>query len=252
MRTLGVFLLGLMPFVHLPQSSLPKGGDKDRAEAIEFLHGLQKCVADNNRSCVASMVAYPIGFTSDHETGGKALVIRSPEELVAHYDEVFGPLIRRALSNQSDESLALNWGHVYVVGGDQQIWLERSNGNGFKVTAIGVAKYHLAGIDDAREAESFFRDFQNAVRASDKPRVASMIDFPIVVVLGGHRVKFANGSQLGRSYDLIFNAKVRDAVLQQDPSRLRPNWRGLIVGDGEIWFTKEGDSDVFKVIAINP
>jgi hypothetical protein len=234
------------------QNSLQKGTDRDRPEAIEFLHGLQKCVAEDNRSCVASLIEYPIGFAAEQGTGTKELIIRSPDELFAHFNEVFGPLTRKVLSSQPDDSLTLEWGRVYVVGDDYQIWFERRNGNGFKVTAIGVAKYHLAGLEDAREAESFFRDFQSAVRATDRRRVCSMVDYPIAVVLSGHPVKFANARQLSRSYDLVFNSKVRNAVLQQAPSRLRPNWRGLIVGDGEIWFTKEADSDAFKVIAINP
>jgi hypothetical protein len=252
MKIVVVLLVGAMSFGQTAQRDLQRGSEKDRSEAIEFLHALQKCVVDENRSCVASMVEYPIGLTDEKDAGHKALIIGSPEELARHFDELFNPVVRKGLSEQSDQNLTFNWGQIYVIGNDQQIWFERTTGDGFKVTAIGVAKYHLAGVDDARAAENFFRDIQKAVRASDKRLVSSMIDYPIVVVLNGHQVQLENARQLRHSYDLVFNAKVRKAVMQQEPRRLRANWRGLIVGDGEIWFTKDIDTGVFKIFAINP
>jgi hypothetical protein len=79
-----------------------------------------------------------------------------------------------------------------------------------------------------------------------------MIGYPVTVVLNGHQITFADPAQLSGSYDLVFNSNVRHAVIQQDPSRLRANWRGLIVGDGEVWFAIEDSSNKFKVTAINP
>jgi hypothetical protein len=252
MRLVVVLFLGAIAFGQTTQRDLQQGGEQDRPEALEFLHTLKKCVVDENRSCVASMVEYPIGLTGEKEASRRPLIIGNPDELVRHFDELFNPLVRKALSEESDHNLTFNWGRVYVIGNDHQIWFERTTGKEFKVTAIGVAKYHVAGVDDALAAENFFRDFQKAVKASDKRRVSAMIDYPISVIINGHQVQFENARQLRRSYDLVFNATFRKAIMKQDPSRLRANWRGLIVGDGEVWFTQDVDTNIFKIIAINP
>jgi hypothetical protein len=252
MRVLVLLLLEAITFGQVSQHVSDGARGRNRPQILEFLHELQKCVAEENRACVASMVEYPVGLSrdgkkSDHE----ALIVMTPAELIRHFDEVFSPPVRKVLSDSSAKP-ALKWGQVYVLGDDHQIWLERTKNDGFKVTAVGVAKYHAAGIENTLAAESFFRDLQAAVKVSDKHEVSSMVDYPITVNLAGRRVKLTNAQQLVRSYESVFNAKVRRAVTNQNPSLLRANWRGLIVGDGELWFTQEADSDAFKITAINP
>jgi hypothetical protein len=251
--TIVILLLAIMPFGQGSQRRSENSEETDRPGALEFLHALKRCVADENRSCVASMVNYPIGLSNGKEGAAhKELILQSSEELIRHFDEVFPPVVRKALSEQADDKLTFDWGRVYRIGDDHQIWFERVKGEGFRVTAIGVAKYHLAGIEDAVAAENFFRDLQRAVQASDRRWVCSVVDYPITVIINGHQVKIADARQMSRSYDLVFNATVRNAIMQQNPSLLRANWRGLIVGDGEVWFTKDGNRDVFRITAINP
>jgi hypothetical protein len=58
-------------------------------------------------------------------------------------------------------------------------------------------------------------------------------------------------------YNRIFNKKVTEAVERQSYDSLFKNWRGVMIGNGEIWFTTaspvENDptKDIIYIIGIN-
>ena len=112
-------------------------------------------------------------------------------------------------------------------------------------------KYEVAGIDDAAVAEKFFRNLQEAVAKDDRAKVASMISYPITVMIGGRKVKLRRRADLLRRYNFVVNRKVRRAVAKQKAEDLFVNWQGVMIGDGEIWFNQLYGTKLIKVIAIN-
>ena len=52
------------------------------------------------------------------------------------------------------------------------------------------------------------------------------------------------------SYDGIVTAKVKRALAEQSYAKLFANWQGVMVGDGELWFSAVGKTGVLRIIAI--
>jgi len=91
--------------------------------------------------------------------------------------------------------------------------------------------FAVAGISRAEAAE-FLARLQAAVRADDAGAVASLTHFPLTV---NGRTGAATRAEFLEHYPSIFNARVRSAVLSQTLEGLFANWKGLIVGRGEVW-----------------
>lgn len=97
----------------------------------------------------------------------------------------------------------------------------------------------------------FFANLQKAVAAGDKAAVAAMVDYPFQARIGGKAVKLTDAGHFVASYDKVVTAKVKEAVTKQSYATLFANWQGVMIGDGELWFSGVGDGDQIKIIAIN-
>ncbi|EXL03629.1 hypothetical protein [Aquamicrobium defluvii] len=104
---------------------------------------------------------------------------------------------------------------------------------------------------DHARYRTFFDNLKKAVAAGDKATVAAMIDYPFQARIGGKSLKIRDTAHFVADYDQIITAKVKHAVQGQTYETLFANWQGVMVGDGEIWFSGVGDADVIKITAIN-
>ena len=57
---------------------------------------------------------------------------------------------------------------------------------------------------DAQLVASFLGDLRRAVARDDRPAVATMVRYPLVVMAGDIRIPFANAAALVQSYDVVF------------------------------------------------
>jgi hypothetical protein len=108
-------------------------------------------------------------------------------------------------------------------------------------SAAPAPQEHLAtaGITHA-EAAVFLRRLQLAVKTRDADAVASLTIFPLTV---RGKPGPANASELTQHSAEIFNEKVRAAVLGQTVDSLFANWRGLMIGNGDVWASALCDAD---------
>lgn len=97
--------------------------------------------------------------------------------------------------------------------------------------------------------ETFFSDVQQAVTDDDADAVAQMVAYPISISIDGETVDIAEESQFVADFDQIFTAEVKDAVRSQNYKTLFANWEGVMIGDGEVWFSIVDDAP--KITAIN-
>ena len=89
---------------------------------------------------------------------------------------------------------------------------------------------------DAERATHFLDALKSAVHDGDKARVASMVHFPVKIYTLNHGYRtIHNASELQAQYDRVFDSTIRAAVLRQVPSCMFANYRGVMVGDGEVW-----------------
>lgn len=104
---------------------------------------------------------------------------------------------------------------------------------------------------EAGKAEQFLAALKTAVAANDKASVASMVQFPVraYTLNHGHRI-FANAAAFTAQFDQIFNAEVRQALQAQVPACMFANYRGVMIGDGQIWFREDGKG-TYRIASFN-
>ena len=128
-----LFLFFLLVLVFAQQAFAKAGNCTDKDEstrpdcphAIEFFEKLQKALHDNDRKAVAAMAHYPL-----RAEYGKAKSVRTKQELLAHFDEVFDAGVRCALLNAKKEDVWGNWQGFTVADG--AVWFDALIPNGQK------------------------------------------------------------------------------------------------------------------------
>lgn len=104
---------------------------------------------------------------------------------------------------------------------------------------------------DHARYHAFFDAMKKSVTAEDKAAVAMMIQYPFQARIGGKSLKIRDAAHFIADYDQIITAKVKHALQTQTYETLFANWQGVMVGNGEIWFSNVGDTDRIKITAIN-
>ena len=99
--------------------------------------------------------------------------------------------------------------------------------------------FEVAGITYA-EATEILHELQIAVAANDASAVAALTEFPLTVT---GRPGPATASQFARDFTSIYTERVRAAVRKQTVDSLFANWKGIIIGRGEVWIAAVCDVD---------
>lgn len=126
-------------------------------------------------------------------------------------------------------------------------------------TATDARAQSTADIDAALDSvfgahapyRQFFETLQKAVAADDRPAVARLVDYPFQARIGGKAVKVRDAAHFVADYDRIVTPKVKRAIADQTYATLFVNWQGVMIGDGEVWFSGVGSNPVVKITAIN-
>jgi hypothetical protein len=121
---------------------------------------------------------------------------------------------------------------------------------------IQGGKYAASGLKDA-EAQQFFKALQQAIDKRDKQAVASMVSYPIVVVINGKRQSIKNDVSMIKNYDYVFDKRLSEFLVQTKIEELWARDQGVATPGGEIWFSgvnkdpQHLDKYEIKIIAIN-
>ena len=117
--------------------------------------------------------------------------------------------------------------------------------------AVG-GRSHAA--EDLAPEQAMVRQLQQAVRSDDRTWLADHARYPVNYFGGGKRV-IRNRAAFIRQYRSLISAKLRAAVLAQDPADVFKNSQGLMIGDGyyNIWVRDLGDGTTvnYQIITIN-
>ncbi|MBS7535952.1 hypothetical protein KHC28_20065 [Ancylobacter sonchi] len=121
-----------------------------------------------------------------------------------------------------------------------------------RAQSAGEVNATLDGLFGGHESyHAFFEALKKAVAADDRTAVAGMVDYPLRTKIGGKTTTVRNAKGLIASYDKILTPKVRQVVAAQNYADLFANWRGVMIGNGEIWFSGIGDKGRVAIIAVN-
>jgi hypothetical protein len=111
-------------------------------------------------------------------------------------------------------------------------------------------RFYLAGMDDAKEAARFLSALQNATETADRRQLLEMIRFPFTIWNSGKRKRvYSNKAELESELYRVMTPKVIKAVRKATFDSLFVNSQGVMIGDGEVWFSKREDG--VRIIAIN-
>ena len=96
-------------------------------------------------------------------------------------------------------------------------------------------RFSAAGLS-VGPARAFFSALQDAVRNRDAETFSKLTGFPLRAAVGtGERI-LRTPEELQMAYDQVVCERVRTVVLDQDFNALFVNWKGVMIGRGEIWF----------------
>ena len=105
---------------------------------------------------------------------------------------------------------------------------------------------------DCGKAVVFFDSLQKAIASNDRNSVATMIHFPLRVMLHGKRAVIKNRGEFLRQYDSVFDASVRCAIAHAKRSQVWGNWQGFTVASGVMWWERSNSrNSPFRLITVN-
>ena len=90
---------------------------------------------------------------------------------------------------------------------------------------------------------------RQAILDGDASRLATMVRFPIKVVVDGKRVMINNAQELQRNYDKIFIGAFVKGIRQSPPCHMFARDQGVMLGNGQVWVAPVNKKPA--VIAIN-
>jgi hypothetical protein len=114
------------------------------------------------------------------------------------------------------------------------------------------SRYSVAGIDNASEFEEEFLLLQELITKGNKKAVAEYIAYPITVSIDGIRTDISNENSFVENYDKIISESVKKAIINQKVEETFVNYKGVMVGQGEIWLNKlDGTKKTYSIYGIN-
>jgi len=126
----------------------------------------------------------------------------------------------------------------------------------FTVVAVQSAEFKMYPVTS--EDKAFLEQIKNVVLADDAQAFSRMISYPVAIRPNDKTIKLEGPADIKKNSAAIFTARLKSAVRSQTPDSLFKNWRGVMIGKGEIWFSKvlekdsQGENWEYRIIGINP
>ena len=102
--------------------------------------------------------------------------------------------------------------------------------------------WDVAGITRVYALKIFIKDLQYLVANDNPEEISKLIRYPLNSTIKTKSDFLAN-------YNKIITPKIKDALDKANLRQLFRNYKGVMIGSGEIWIAQEGKD--FKIIAIN-
>ncbi|MFA8450652.1 MAG: hypothetical protein ACEPOW_08160, partial [Bacteroidales bacterium] len=98
-------------------------------------------------------------------------------------------------------------------------------------------------LDEVKSYADFYRGLQVLVKENNKNAIADFIQFPL------HTVK--DRKTFLQDYDSIFTPVVKDSLFAANLDSLFTNYKGSMIGNGQIWVGEFDSIPHYRIIGIN-
>ena len=100
------------------------------------------------------------------------------------------------------------------------------------------------------EVTHFLSQLQTAVAKNRRDDVAKMFSYP-AKCWGGKSLTINNRKMLLNYYEAIFTPDVKKIIADATLDTTWANWQGVMLANGRIWFSKDGEKGPLKIATIN-
>ncbi len=144
---------------------------------------------------------------------------------------------------------------VVLTAFSGQAWAEQGTKGTNTAPAVSVAKsasknpYYVAGIDDPAVFTTYFAKLQKAVEDNKPKEVADLVSYPMNLNKDNKTFVIHNKNEFIKKYDQIFTSRVREQLSAQKADKVFVNWKGIMVGEGDLWIGIQNNK--LGVIAVN-
>ena len=107
---------------------------------------------------------------------------------------------------------------------------------------------------------AFFHQLKDSVVRDERKKVAELVHYPLNVYIRDKHIIVRSKGEFLKRYREVFNENVVRAIKSQEAKDLFANWRGVMLGKGQVWFAgicigrekgKECANMTIKVITVN-
>ncbi len=95
---------------------------------------------------------------------------------------------------------------------------------------------------------NFFNEIRNAVLSDNIAWMAKHVYYPFTLRFGEKSFKLKGEKDFVTHANLILTPVLKSVVRNQTVAALFKNWQGVMIGNGEIWFSEVGETDNGKLI----
>lgn len=92
-----------------------------------------------------------------------------------------------------------------------------------------------SGLPLSADDRHFVSALRIAIRDDNQSWIVKHTSFPLRVNGESGSTEFTSADHLLASFDLVFDRTTREAIRNQVPAETFKNWRGLMIGNGEVW-----------------
>lgn len=90
--------------------------------------------------------------------------------------------------------------------------------------------------------KAFFKQVRKAVLTNDIKWLSEAVSYPLVLKTGKTEYKLKNKEDFAARAPLILTSHLKTTVQSQSPDSLFKNWQGVMIGNGEIWFSEVAET----------
>ena len=229
-------------------SSQVATGSQTANSAREFVQLMQRALRNGDRAWILSVTRFPVRV-GERETG---FVDLDKTALARDFDKVWNP---RTVKAVLDEDLDhVNWvpGAIVEGIGCGEVWLTKMKDGQFRIGEFDISAYRIAGmsIQDCYQVRAFLAKLQAAIVSDSRDQVTSMIRYPLRYHGESKTVILHNSTEAMHNYDLVFSAKLRQAITEQKYWKLIGQAEGIGIEGGFVWISDPAQNGTFKITSV--